>query len=138
MAVRSVGTGQVPQTDEPEVPSTLDQLFSIAERPVHEVESVWGNPGASTAVPASIAAQSENATTAMEVVKNVTVQPRHQIESLMPTEHYEIQTTVPFVKPAEIAAALIAAGMLTSREWAASAAHYTYESNFTHYIRVSY
>ena len=136
MAVRSVGTGQVPQTDEPEVPSTLDQLFSIAERPVHEVESVWGNPGASTAVPASIAAQSENATTAMEVVKNVTVQPRHQIESLVPTEHYEIQTTVPFVKPAEIAAALIAAGMLTSREWAASAAHYTYESNFTHYISI--
>ena len=136
MAGRSVGEGNVPQTSEPEVPSTLDQLLNIAHREKSQIESVWGNPGGSTAVPATIAAHAETGTTAMEVVKNVNVQERHRIETLVPSEHFEIQTSVPFVKPAEIAAALIAAGMLTAREWAASAAHYTYESNFTHYISI--
>ena len=136
MADRSVGEGNVPQTSEPEVPSTLDQLLNIAHREQSQIESVWGNPGGSTAVPATIAAHAETGTTAMEVVKNVNVQERHRIDTLVPSEHFEITTSVPFVKPAEIAAALIAAGMLTAREWAASAAHYTYESNFTHYISI--
>ena len=136
MAGRSVGEGNVPQTSPTEVTSTLDQLLSIAIREISQSESVWGNPGVSTAVPATIAAHAEPSTTAMEVVKNVNVQERHRIETLVPSEHYEIQTSVPFVKPAEIAAALIAAGMLTTREWAASAAHYTYESNFIHYVSI--
>ena len=144
--VASQGQGSQ-QEDEGRIPSTLSQLHDIANRPpadtqMSNVTSVWGSglsqEGGTPAVPASIraAASSNDVPAPMGVVKTVRVPDRHQIETLTPKEHYEVATSVPFVKPAEIAAALIAAKMLTTQEWANQACHYVYDNNFVHYIGV--
>ena len=121
----------------PNPPSTLDQLIDIANRPATSTSaSAWGPPSLTTAVPSALQrAADENEPTAMTVVKNVAVPSALQIETLVPREHFQLATSVPFVKPAEIAAALIAAGLLTREEWTKTI-HYTYESNFTHFISV--
>ena len=121
----------------PNPPSTLDQLIDIANRPTTSTSaSAWGPPSLTTAVPSALQrAADENEPTAMTVVKNVAVPSALQIETLVPREHFQLATSVPFVKPAEIAAALIAAGLLTREEWTKTI-HYTYESNFTHFISV--
>ena len=86
--------------------------------------------------PTIAAAATTQEPTAMNVVKNVNVPTRCQIDSLVPSDHYQLSTDKPFVKPAEIAAALIAAGLLTREEWANNAQHYQYENNFVHFIKV--
>ena len=137
--------GQVPLSQDVHVPSTLSQLHEIANRPADSIQSVWGDrlshDGRPPAVPATIAAaaaaaSANDAPSPMGVVKNVRVQAKHQIASLVPREHYEISTSVPFVKPAEIAAALIAAGLITTREWVDNCCHYQYDNNFVHYLSV--
>ena len=113
-----VSLGQVPLSQDVNIPSTLSQLHEIANRPADSIQSVWGDrlshDGRPPAVPATIAAAAaataNDAPSPMGVVKNVRVQAKHQIASLVPREHYEISTSAPFIKPAEIAAALISAG----------------------------
>ena len=136
--------GLVSQTadNEARIPSTFSQLLNIANQPPPSQNSVWGDPlshdGRPPSVPPTIAAAaSRNDDPApMGAVKSVQVATRHQVETLVPTEHYEITTTLPFVKPAEIAAALIAAKLLTTNEWTNQACHYQYENNFVHYISI--
>ena len=119
----------------PNPPSTLEQLIHIANRPAAPAPA-WGHPSLTTAVPPSIQMRTDgNEPTAMTVVQNVAVPTALQIDTLVPREHFQLSTSVPFVKPAEIAAALVAANILTREEWA-STIHYTYESNLIHFISV--
>ena len=83
MAALGAGLGteqeHIPPTDA--MPSTLDELIRIAQRPA---ASVWGTPAETQVVPPTIAAAAATQEpTAMNVVKNVNVPTRCQIDSLV-------------------------------------------------------